>query len=370
MARPGYRLDYPRRKETIRFVQTAASSAGEVVEMEVEALPAGGIAPPLHSHPRQEEEFNVISGTLAYRIGGRDGVAGPGTRAIVPAGVAHTWWNGGDEPLVMKGCIRPALRFETFLETVYGIHGPEYADRSGNASLVRMAVVIREFRDEWTPEFLPLAVRRFVLPVLALVGRLRGYRWWYPQFSPDGPVQLRLGQARRSRPGSVRHEVVVAYLAPAVIASAAAVATRQRDLQIAAPTWIALTSALAALTVGLFYGGERRHLAAWPRAGAAAVLAVATTVLAAAITAVLVKVLPHAGRLWIDVPLSAAIGGAISGWRLHRTVSAGASEPPGDRSRLGDVIEVDGDPRPSSKVERETGFEPATSTLGKLRSTD
>lgn len=158
--------------------------------MLVEALPAGGIAPPLHSHPRQEEIFEVVSGRLAYRIGDRQGVAGAGERATVPAGVAHTWWNGGEEPLRMRGWIRPAMRFETFIETVYGIHGPGFVDRRGNASPVRLAVVMREFRDEWTPEFLPRPVRLLVIPVLAMLGRLRGYRWWYPQFSADGPCDL------------------------------------------------------------------------------------------------------------------------------------------------------------------------------------
>lgn len=209
MARPGSTLEYPRRKEVIHFIQTAASTGGEVVEVEVHALPADGAAPPLHSHPRQEEEFEVVAGKLAYRIGEEEKLALAGERARVAAGVPHTWWNGGDEPLVMKAWVRPALRFETFVETVYGLHRPGYATASGEASLVRMAVLMREFREEWTPVFLPWVVRLLVLPVLALLGRLRGYRWWYPEFSPDGPVEPPPGESGRERPGSVGHEVLV-----------------------------------------------------------------------------------------------------------------------------------------------------------------
>ena len=41
-----------------------------------------------HGHP-QEEVWQVIEGQLEVTIGGETQVAGPGTVAIVPAGVAH-----------------------------------------------------------------------------------------------------------------------------------------------------------------------------------------------------------------------------------------------------------------------------------------
>ena len=199
MARQGSRLEYPRRSEVIHFIQTAASSGGEVVEMDVEALPAGGRRPPLHSHPGQDEEFEVLSGRLAYQLGDREGIAVAGERAVIPAGVAHTWWNGGDEPLLIKGWVRPAMRFETFVESVYGVHRPGYAMRGGRPNPLRLAVVMWEFRHEWTPRFMPRAVRFTVLPALAFIGRLLGYRWWYPEFSPEGPVELPPGAARAVR---------------------------------------------------------------------------------------------------------------------------------------------------------------------------
>ena len=192
MARSGQVIENPRRKERVRFVRVAADTDGEVLEMWVEAEPGGG-PPPLHSHPRQEERFEVVSGTLTYRIGDRDGVASPGEGAVVPAGVSHTWWNGGSAILTMRGELVPALRFETFLETIYGLQRSGRVNDGGFPSPLQAAVIFREFSGEWVPHFLPAPVRLLVMPVLAAIGHAIGLRYWYPEFSPDGPVPKRRG---------------------------------------------------------------------------------------------------------------------------------------------------------------------------------
>jgi hypothetical protein len=40
---------------------------------------------------------------------------------VVPPGVAHTWWIGGEEEGHVLVEFRPALNTETFLETLYGL---------------------------------------------------------------------------------------------------------------------------------------------------------------------------------------------------------------------------------------------------------
>lgn len=171
----------------MRFVKVAGDTGGDLLEMWVEAEP-GGRPPPLHSHPRQEERFEVLSGSLAYRIGDVEGVASAGERAVVPAGVPHTWWNRGSETLTMRGELVPALRFETFLETIYGLQRSGRVNNRGVPSPLQAAVIFREFSREWVPNFLPAPVRLVVMPVLAVIGRAIGLRYWYPEFSPAGPV--------------------------------------------------------------------------------------------------------------------------------------------------------------------------------------
>ena len=107
---------------------------------------------------------------------------------MVRAGIAHTWWNSGPDRLVTRVELRPALGFETFMETIYGLTRAGRVNRNGVPNFLQAAVVFRAFREEWVPVFLPRLVRTLLMPVLATVGRAVGYRSWYPEFSPSGPA--------------------------------------------------------------------------------------------------------------------------------------------------------------------------------------
>ena len=78
MAVTGQTLVNPASGERITFRTTAAESNGELVAIELE-LPSGGRVPgPLHLHPLQEERFEVVRGTMRFRIRRERVVAGPG----------------------------------------------------------------------------------------------------------------------------------------------------------------------------------------------------------------------------------------------------------------------------------------------------
>ncbi len=59
-------------------------------------VPAGE-GPPPHIHGRESEAFYVASGTFEFWLDGAKKVRTAGQRAFVPAGVAHTFKNVGDE---------------------------------------------------------------------------------------------------------------------------------------------------------------------------------------------------------------------------------------------------------------------------------
>ena len=61
--------------------------------------PAGFPGPPLHVHPGLDETFLVLDGTLTVRVGDAIHELGPGETAVVPGAVAHTFANGGDDPV-------------------------------------------------------------------------------------------------------------------------------------------------------------------------------------------------------------------------------------------------------------------------------
>ena len=189
MASSGQVVENPRRKERVTFVRTAQDTDGELLEMLVQEEPTSA-HPPLHCHPHQQERMEVISGVLDYRLGDRVSTASPGEVVVVEKGAAHTWWNSGSEPLVVRAELSPALGFETFMETIYGLTKTGRVNRDGVPNLLQAAVLFRAFRREWVPLFLPRPVRELLIPILALAGKAFGYRAWYPEFSPSGPASV------------------------------------------------------------------------------------------------------------------------------------------------------------------------------------
>ena len=51
---------------------------------------------PLHVHHSDDEAWYVLEGRLGFRLGDRTVEAGPGSAALAPRGVAHTFWNASD----------------------------------------------------------------------------------------------------------------------------------------------------------------------------------------------------------------------------------------------------------------------------------
>jgi quercetin dioxygenase-like cupin family protein len=104
----GQTIENPVTGERMTFIETSESTGGEYVLIELRADPGGAVAA-AHVHPSQWERFEVVSGTLGARVGGREVEAGPGQVVGVAPGAAHSWWNAGDDELVFRCEVRPAL---------------------------------------------------------------------------------------------------------------------------------------------------------------------------------------------------------------------------------------------------------------------
>ena len=108
MAYAGQTIENPVSGERITFIQTSADTDGELLEIELE-LSADGAVPGAHIHPEQEERFEVIEGTMAFRMGLKKIVAGPGEVVTVPAGKVHAFKNAGEDTAKVRVQVRPAL---------------------------------------------------------------------------------------------------------------------------------------------------------------------------------------------------------------------------------------------------------------------
>jgi len=93
--RSGRTLKNPVNGERITFRATAADTGGELLAIDLR-LPAGGRVPGWrHVHPLQEERFEVVEGTMRFRLGRERVTAGPGEVIVVPAGVPQDFANAG-----------------------------------------------------------------------------------------------------------------------------------------------------------------------------------------------------------------------------------------------------------------------------------
>ncbi len=166
--------------EHFAFRKTAEDTGGELLRIEALVEPRG-FAAAEHVHPKQEERFEILSGTLRYRVDGVESEAGAGEQLVIPKGVTHVWENAGEEDLHMIIEFRPALRSEEFFESYFGLGQDGMTDpKTGLPSPIRMAVLLHEFRNEIHLARPALFVQRILFGALALVGRLLGYPARYP----------------------------------------------------------------------------------------------------------------------------------------------------------------------------------------------
>lgn len=180
MVAAGVALEHPVTREKIVFRKTARDTGGEVCEADVYLQPGAFVAAE-HIHPRQEERFEVISGVLRGRVAGQELAKGPGDRVVVAPGTPHVWWNSGDEVLHVGVEVRPALTFENFFETFFGLAQDGKVDaKTGLPNLIQMAVMLRAYQDVLILARPPRPVQALLFGTLAPVGRLLGYKANYP----------------------------------------------------------------------------------------------------------------------------------------------------------------------------------------------
>lgn len=88
MARKGDVIEHPVTGERITFLQTSEETNGEYALLELRVQPHGFVAAP-HIHPRQEESFEILSGTFTFVVNGEERQVEPGDGATIPASTSH-----------------------------------------------------------------------------------------------------------------------------------------------------------------------------------------------------------------------------------------------------------------------------------------
>ncbi|MBV9943866.1 MAG: cupin domain-containing protein [Solirubrobacterales bacterium] len=173
MAHAGQILENPVTGERITFRETAADTSGELLAIDLILAPDGHV-PGAHVHPSQEERFEVLSGTMKFRLGRKKIIANAGDVVVVPAGSVHKFANAGEEPAHVRVEVRPALKMEQLFETTVALAHDGRTNANGMPKPLDLALFVREYEDEVRAAFPPSAIVKAAMAPLAWMARHRG----------------------------------------------------------------------------------------------------------------------------------------------------------------------------------------------------
>ena len=171
-------------KKRCIFHKTGADTNGEYLEMEVSYAPHSD-QPPDHYHPYQEEHFEVLKGKFHTKIGCEERAYETGEKFTVPKNTAHWMQNISDEEGCLIWHVRPAMKTQGFLETMWGLEADGKTNTNGGLNLLQLAVILQEYSDEFRVPSPPFWVQRILFGLLSPIGKMIGYRVSYPQYSSN-----------------------------------------------------------------------------------------------------------------------------------------------------------------------------------------
>jgi quercetin dioxygenase-like cupin family protein len=187
MIRQGDTIENPITGERVMFLTTSAETDGELVVIDAAVAPGGFVAAE-HLHPYQCERFEILEGEVEFKLGREIVVARAGDVVIVEPGTSHQFRNLGNEEIRFRTEVRPALSFEMFLETMFGLASDGKTNKKGMPNPLRLAVIMDEHFDLVRLPFPPAWVQRMGLSLAWPLGLLFGYE---PTYIPEEePAQL------------------------------------------------------------------------------------------------------------------------------------------------------------------------------------
>jgi hypothetical protein len=117
----------------------------------------------------------VLEGTLGLRVGEQELLASLGDVAVVPPRTPHRFGNVGSNDARFLCEIRPALQFESLIETMFTLAAEGKTNRKGMPNPLRLAVIAKAHFDTVRLPFPPEALQRVALAVAAPLGKALGY---------------------------------------------------------------------------------------------------------------------------------------------------------------------------------------------------
>jgi hypothetical protein len=131
-----------------------------------------------HLHLDFNHSWEVVSGRGRYELDGEAYDLDPGESAGIQVGRAHRdLYNPFDEDAVARFDLRPCNEFvETFFETLAWLFERGRLDEQDRFPQLQLFVILRATKARSYAAGPPLALQKAMLPLLAALGRLKGYK--------------------------------------------------------------------------------------------------------------------------------------------------------------------------------------------------
>ena len=165
----GETIEAPTMGQRITCSDTTASTGGELFRFEF-WMRGGGLAPPLHVHPRQLERIRVVRGSVRSISAGVERVLSAGETVVSRPGELHTVGPAGETAVEMVVEIRPALEFEEFAERTFALDRVGCLNAKGQGNPLRVATA-RPHNAEFFVARVPIALQRAALRAMDRLGR-------------------------------------------------------------------------------------------------------------------------------------------------------------------------------------------------------
>jgi quercetin dioxygenase-like cupin family protein len=156
--------------EKLIFKELLKEPNGDRLIVENYVTPNNG--PLMHTHWLQDESLTVVNGKIGYQVQGQsEQYAGEGETVLFKRGVAHRFWNAGQEVLHCKGWLKPANTIVFFLSSVYAAQ-----NKSGKAEPETFdgAYLLTRYSTEYDLPEIPPFVKKIIIPITYFVGRVLG----------------------------------------------------------------------------------------------------------------------------------------------------------------------------------------------------
>jgi mannose-6-phosphate isomerase-like protein (cupin superfamily) len=163
-----------------RFVRLPAPA--DRFRIEVQA-PPHMVRPPVHLHRHSTEFCQTLEGCASVLVNGAERVLRAGDALEIAPGTPHTWWNSGDRLVRLVTEFRPALRMQSFFETMCGL-----AMEGRKLDVLQIAASAALWDSYLAGP--PVMMQRALFGLLRPVAWARGYRARYGRF--DGTLDERV----------------------------------------------------------------------------------------------------------------------------------------------------------------------------------